>query len=237
MLSVSHGMVLCAGFGTRMRPLTAQTPKALLEVGGRSILMRSLDQLRLFGVRHCVVNAYYLADRLLAALADYDAMAIDISIEDAVLESGGGVQRALSLLGETPFFVINGDILWRSAYVLSALCRCWDATKMDAALVVAPCRDKNEGVFRMTSEGRLYGRGQTGKKEYLFTGIQLLAPRLFRHSLPRCFSLRVLYDLCARDGRLFGVVYDGTDWLHVSTPQDLAHAERHFREDRNLSKS
>ena len=224
----TRAMVLAAGFGLRMRPLTLTTPKPLLKVAGQTMLDASLEHLRRAGVGRMVVNHHYLGEQIIAhcaALAD-----VTLSDErDAVLETGGGVARALPLLGDQPFYVCNADILWRDGPGLSALARlaaAWDDSKMDALLLLHPVASafgyEGAGDYGLAADGRAQHRGASPRAPYVFTGVQILHPRLMAaRPVAAHFPLRVLYDAAEAQGRLFGLIHDG-GWFHIGTPEALA---------------
>jgi MurNAc alpha-1-phosphate uridylyltransferase len=202
-------MVLAAGLGTRLRPITDKLPKPLVEVAGRTILDRVLDALLDSGVARCVVNTHYLAPMIEAHLARRVAPGVELSREDELLDTGGGVARALPSLGDEPFFVINADILWQEGPGGAALARLaadFDAGLMDALLLVVP-RER-----------------RVAAAPYVFTGLQILHPRLFGDCADGAFSLNILYDRAIATGRLFGLEHTGR-WFHIGTPAGLALAE------------
>ena len=224
-------MVLAAGLGTRLRPITDNLPKPLVEVAGRTILDRVLDALLDSGVARCVVNTHYLAPMIEAHLARRVAPGVEVSREDELLDTGGGVARALPSLGAGPFFVINADILWREGPGGAALARLaanFDAELMDALLLLVP-RERSVGYdgpgdFMSDDRGRLKRRGTAASAPYVFTGLQILNPRLFGACADGAFSLNILYDRAIASGRLFGLEHTG-HWFHVGTPAGLELAE------------
>lgn len=224
-------MVLAAGLGLRMRPLTLTTPKPLLAVGGRPLLDRILDHLLADGVRRIVVNVHHLPQKIEAHLAQRRDADIVISREPVLLETGGGVAKALPLLGDEPVFVINGDVLWEDGPepALAMLRRAWDRRRMAALLLLQPTATAvgwaGPGDFLLTADGRLVRRGERPAAPYLFAGVQILDPRLFAHAPQGAFSLNLLYDRAIAEGRGFGVVHRG-GWCHVGTPADIPLAER-----------
>lgn len=234
----THGMVLAAGLGLRMRPLTDHTPKPLIPVAGRCMLDRALDQLAAIGIRQRVVNTHYLADKVADHVRRREseegtAGVIAVSHEPELLDTGGGVTKALPLLGAAPFFVINGDILWRDGPepALRRLLARWDDAAMDALLLVhardAAIGYDGVGDFALADDGRLCRRdGATAP--YVFTGVQLLSPRLFAGAPSGAFSLNRLYDRAADAGRLHGLAHTG-HWFHIGTPDGLRLAEERLR--------
>lgn len=239
--TMRRAMVLAAGLGLRMRPLTDDTPKPLLAVAGKAMIDHALDHLAAIGIGDCVVNAHYLADMVAAHLGSRDLPAIHLVVEHDLLDTGGGVSQARELLGPDPFYVVNGDILWRDGPTpaLARLASAWDDGTMDALLLVQPTAD----AFGYDGGGDFF-LGQTGgagsgaaapmrrrdigsPAPFVFTGIQLLHPRLFADAPEGAFSLNLLYDRAMAAGRLHGLVHDG-EWFHIGTPEHLARADRHL---------
>ncbi len=230
---ITHGMVLAAGLGERMRPLTDSTPKPLLEVHGQSLLDRALDRLEDAGVTNAVVNAHYLADMIRDHLAGRASPDIALSHEQERLETGGGIKKALPLLGNGPFYAVNGDALWLNGPT-DALCRMseiWDDRSMDALLLLHSTVNaygySGRGDFLCEPDGRLSRRPEQEVTPFLFTGIQILHSRLFDRSPEGVYSLNVLYDQAIENDRLFGIVHDG-EWFHIGTPKELSDAESYM---------
>jgi MurNAc alpha-1-phosphate uridylyltransferase len=223
-------MVLAAGLGVRMRPITERIPKPLITIGGYTLLDRILDRLGAAGVGDVVVNAYHLAPLIARHVAQRLSPRIHLSVEEALLETGGGIVNALPLLGADPFYAINGDVLWQDgpAPALTALADAWDAHTMDALLLLHPVATalgyRGRGDFHLHATGRLARRDGDEDAAFLFAGLQILHPRLFADPPAPPFSLNVLFDRALATGRLHGVV-NGGGWCHVSTPEDIAPAE------------
>lgn len=227
----SRAMVLAAGLGLRLRPITERLPKPLVAVAGRTMLDRALDALDAAGVASCVVNAHYLAPMVEAHLAARMHPRIRISREDALLDTGGGVTRALPWLGTAPFFVVNADIVWDEAPGVPALSRLadvFDPACMDVLLLVVPVARAvgydGPGDFFLEDDGRLRRRAPAPAAPFVFTGLQLLHPRLVADVPDGPFSLNLLYDRARAADRLHGLVHAGR-WFHVGTPDGLARAE------------
>jgi MurNAc alpha-1-phosphate uridylyltransferase len=232
-------MLLAAGLGTRMKPLTDHMPKPMVPVCGISLIDRVLDWMAASGVKDVVVNTHYMAPMLQAHLAGRAALpAIAISHEELLLETGGGIKKALPLLGERPFFSANSDTLCidGGSPALSRLAQAWDDSRMDALLLLHP-REKaigyeGRGDFFFT-DGKLRRRGDEDLAPYVFTGVQLISPRLFDASPDGAFSMNLLYNrTIAADGtleRIGALVHDG-NWLHVGDPAGLAQAETWLRQ-------
>ena len=225
---IDTAMILAAGRGERMRPLTDTIPKPLLPVAGRSMLDRAIDRLAAHGVRRIVVNVHHLGAQIAAHLAGRAA----IVYEDRLLETGGSVKNALPLLGSGPFFVLNGDGLWSDgpAPMLDRMADAWNPRDMDALLLLHPLetavgrKAKDRGDYFLDAEGRACHRGDADCAPYLFASISICDARLFRDSPEGPFSLLKLWTRAERTGRLHGLVHDG-QWFHVGTPQALAEAE------------
>jgi MurNAc alpha-1-phosphate uridylyltransferase len=237
MTAPRRAMALAAGLGTRMRPLTETRPKALIEVGGRSLLDHALDRLDAAGVERVVVNIHHLGDMLERHLASRRRPEISLSREKILLETGGGVVQALPSLGDRPFFVTSTDVVWIDGAMpaLSRLAAAWDDARMDALLLVYPVEGAlgyaGRGDFTMAADGRLERRAKDGDAPYLFTTVQMLHPRLFEGLEVSVFSLNVVYDRAIASGRLYGLVHDGI-WAHVGTPEVLAAATALLEENR-----
>jgi len=228
----THAMVLAAGRGERMRPLTERTPKPLLTVAGRTMLDRVFDRFDEARMPHRVVNTHWLAPQIAAHLANRPGVAI--SHEYVLLETGGGVANALPLLGSAAFFVCNADIVWTDGArpSLLRLAEFWDDALMDALLLLQPVEFafgyQGAGDYAMGAKGGLRRRAESERAPFVFTGVQMLHPRLFAGAPKGAFSLNVLYDRAQAAGRLFGLRHDG-EWLHIGTPDALRAADAHLR--------
>jgi MurNAc alpha-1-phosphate uridylyltransferase len=228
-------MVLAAGFGTRLRPLTEETPKPLVKVAGRPLLDWVLDRLAAAGVKRAVVNTHWLAERIVEHLSQRRTPEILYSHEPEILETGGGVKKALPLLGPGPFFAVNAKILWLNGKIdaLHRLAAAWDDARMDALLLLQPTATAvgydGVGDFVMDPLGSIRRRREREVAPFLFSGIQLLHPRLFEGAPDGFFSLNLLYDRAIEAGRLHGLRHDG-EWYHVSTPRQLAEVEQRLAE-------
>jgi MurNAc alpha-1-phosphate uridylyltransferase len=228
-------MILAAGLGLRMRPVTETLPKPLVEVGGRTLLDRTLDRLDDAGVDKVVVNLHHLGSLIETHLAQRQKPAIEFSPEAELLETGGGVAKALPLLGDEPFWVANGDVLWLDGpgSALGRLATAWDDARMDGLLLLHESVNaygyQGRGDFLADPLGRLVRRPESQVTPFLFTGVQILHPRLFASAPMGPFSLNHLYDRAIAAGRLYGVVHDG-EWFHVGTPEGLIEAEAYLSE-------
>lgn len=227
----NRAMVLAAGLGVRMRPLTDNLPKPLLRVGGKALIDYGLDQLAAVGVECAVVNVHYLADKIERHLAARKRPRIAISDErQKLLDTGGGVINAMPHLGDAPFFHINSDSIWIDGVRpnLQRLADIFDADEMDALLLLAPAASSigygGRGDFAMSPDGRLRRRAEREIVPFVYAGAALLAPALFRDTPPGAFSLNLLFDRALAAGRLHGLRLDGL-WMHVGTPDAIAAAE------------
>jgi len=224
-------MILAAGLGTRMRPLTDAMPKPLVPVGGKPLINHVLDRLAAVGVETAVVNVHHFADQIEQHLKPRRAPKIVISDErDSVLGTGGGVVKALPLLGAAPFFHLNSDTLWIDG-VKSNLERLADAFRpdqMDALLLLAPTATSvgyaDRGDFTMAPDGRLRRRPEREVVPFVYAGVAILSPTLFRDAPAGAFPLTQLFDRAIERERLYGLRLDGV-WMHVGTPEAVAAAE------------
>jgi MurNAc alpha-1-phosphate uridylyltransferase len=225
--AVTTAMILAAGLGTRMRPLTNDRPKALVSVAGQPLMAHILDRLAADGIRHIVVNTHYCPTQIadfLAAETRFDS--ITLSPEPVLLETGGGILNALPLLGATPFFTINCDSFWLNGIEtpFARMRALWDDRHMDGLLMLHPTVSVPEydgpGDFRLDAWGGLTRRPASTITPFVYTGVQLLHPRLFATAAPGMFSLNRLYDRAIAHERLFGFSHDGR-WFHVGTPADV----------------
>jgi len=224
-------MVLAAGLGTRMRPLTDNTAKPLLPLAGRTLLDHALDHLAEVGVERVVVNAFWHPDRVAACLAARaGGPATTLRVEFELLETGGGVLAALDALGPDPFFVINGDAFWLNGPrpALARLAAAFDAAEADATLLLHRAAlvtaETGFGDFALDKWGGLRRRGEREVVPYIFAGASIMSPALLEGFAPGKFSLNRPWDRALAAGRLGGIVHDGL-WFHLSTPRDLAEAE------------
>ena len=218
-------MVMAAGKGTRMRPLTATRPKPLVEVAGQTLLDHVLDHLRDAGVGRVVINVHYLADAIEAHMKR-KAADLEVHVSDErglLLETGGGLMKAKPLLGEDPFLCVNTDNIWLDGPVNSIrlMASQWDGDKMDALMLLVPLAratcHAGQGDFHMDPLGRLSRRKHGRVAPYVWTGIQILHPRLLADPPGDSFSTNVFWDRAIAAGRFYGVVHSG-NWFDVGTP-------------------
>ena len=225
-------MVLAAGLGKRMRPLTATRPKPLIQVAGRSLLDRALDRIEASGISRAVVNVHYFADQVEAALAArHGPLDLHVSDERAcLLETGGGLAKALPLLGKGPVLVANSDNLWidGSSDTLRLLASRWNPTDMDALLLLVPLARAHgydgRGDFHMDPMGQLRPRAGVRVAPFVFAGVQILNPALLEGEPVEPFSMWRAWNKALENGRLYGAVHQGL-WFHVGTPASVGDTE------------
>ncbi len=232
-----RAMVLAAGLGLRMRAADATRPKPLVPLAGKPLIVYALAALEQAGVDEIVVNTHYRAAQLEAFLADYaarpEAPTIHLSREETLLDTGGGVRRALHRFQDAPFYVLNSDTILTGdpAAALRRLRAAWDERAMDALLLLCPI-DRVQGYdgkgdFLLDRDGKLARRTQTHAAPFVFTGVQCLHPRLFDGAPDGPYSLNRHYDEAIARGRLYGIAHEG-GMLHAGSPKGLAAGERHF---------
>lgn len=224
-------MVLAAGLGLRMRPLTLERPKPLIPILGKPMLDHALDRLRDARVGTAVVNSYYKGEMIAAHLADHTEPSIVLSPEEMPLETGGGVKKALPHLGAAPVFVVNADILWLDgpSPTLRRLARHWDPETMDALLLLMATTKSvgydGRGDYHMDPLGRLTRRSEMEIAPFVYAGVQIIKPELFAADTPDgAFSTNLIWDRAQEAGRLYGLAHDGL-WFHLGTPEALAESE------------
>jgi MurNAc alpha-1-phosphate uridylyltransferase len=226
-----RAMVLAAGLGTRMHPLTDRVPKPLVEVAGKALLDHVLGRLADAGVERAVVNVHYRAEQIEEHLAGRTKPQITISDERGVLlGTGGGLVKALPHLGNEPFYLINSDTIWIDGVTpnLARLADSFDPAAMDALLLLAPTTGSigyaGRGDFTMLGDSRLQRRGEREVAPFVYAGAAILAPALFKDPPPDAFALTVLFNRAAEKGRLHGLRLEGR-WMHVGTPEAIREAE------------
>jgi MurNAc alpha-1-phosphate uridylyltransferase len=224
-------MVLAAGFGERMRPLTDKKPKPLIEVAGRPLIEHGLDKLAEAGVEKAIVNIHYLADMIEKRLAGRKQPRVVFSDErKLLLNTGGGIVKALPQLGTEPFYLVNSDSIWIDGVRpnLARLADNFDPARMDALLLLAPSATSigysGRGDFAMAPDGRLQARAEREVVPFVYAGVAILSPALFKGAPDGAFSLTKLFDRASEAERLFGLRLEGV-WMHVGTPDAIALAE------------
>jgi N-acetyl-alpha-D-muramate 1-phosphate uridylyltransferase len=239
MTEAKTAMVLAAGYGERMRPLTLRMPKPLVPLAGRPLVDHVLDRLAGAGVTTAIVNVHYLPEQLEAYLAARKGKLPEILVSDergVLLDTGGGAKKALPLLGPGPFFIHNADSVWSEGPTpaLSRMLRLWNPAAMDCLLLLAPVATSigynAKGDFAMSPDGRLTRRKKAEPVPFAFAGVSLCDERLFKDAPEGTFSLNLLWDRALAKGRLYGMRLDGR-WMHVGTPEALADAETSFERE------
>ena len=225
-------MILAAGRGERMRPLTDIMPKPLIPIAGRCMLDRAMARLAEHGVDDVVVNVHHLGEQIARHLHGRAR----IVREERLLETGGSVKNALPLLGDGPYFILNGDGLWRDGRcpMLARMEAAWDPARMDALLLLHPLdkaigrEARDRGDYFLGADGRARHRGTADHAPYFFASVSICDNRLFEEAPEGPFSLLKLWNRAEAAGRLYGLVHDG-QWFHIGTPQALGDAERALR--------
>lgn len=232
---IDTAMILGAGLGTRMRPLTDVVPKPLVRLNGKALIDHALDRLEAAGITRVVVNVHYRADQLEAHLKTRTSPRILISDErDELLDTGGGVVKALPLLGDKPFLIHNADTAWIEGIggSLSRLIAGWDGDRMDSLMLLALAATSvgydGHGDFSMDASGVLTRRRERVEAPFVFAGVSIAHPRLFAGAPAGAFSLNKLWDGAIAERRLFGTRLDGV-WMHVGTPEAVAEAEQRLK--------
>jgi N-acetyl-alpha-D-muramate 1-phosphate uridylyltransferase len=232
----SKAMILAAGLGQRMRPMTERMPKPLVSVAGRPLLDHVLDKLGDAGVREAIVNVHYLPDQIIDHVAGRKRPRVIISDErDRVLGTGGGVVKALPLLGNAPFFHLNADTLWIDGVRpnLARLAESFDPARMDILLLMAPTASsigyEGNGDYAMLPDGALRKRREHQVVPFVYAGVAIMSPAIFADAPDGEFSLTKMFDAANAQERLFGLRLDGT-WMHVGTPEAVGAAEEAFLE-------
>lgn len=228
---LTTAMVLAAGLGKRMRPATADKPKPLVPVLERTLLDRVLDRLAESGIERAVVNVHYMGEQIIEAVAGRQSPTVIISDErEKLLDTGGGVAKALPLLGDAPFFVHNSDSIWIEGpeKAIDQMRAFWDAQRMDCLLLLAMTTSSTgydgRGDFAMDADGLLSRRDEQSVVPFVFTGVSITHPRLFADAPDGSFSMNLLWNKAIADGRLYGMRLEGK-WMHVGTPLGVAEAE------------
>lgn len=230
----TKAMVLAAGFGVRMRPLTDRMPKPLVRVAGRALLDHVLDKLGEAGACEAVVNVHYLPDQIIEHVAGRARPRVIISDErNEVLGTGGGVVKALPALGPAPFFHVNADTLWIDGVRpnLARLAETFDPARMDILLLMAPTTSSigysGRGDYAMLPDGALRKRREYEVVPFVYAGVAIMSPSLFADAPAGEFSLTEMFDRANEQQRLFGLRLDGV-WMHVGTPDAVHAAEQAF---------
>jgi MurNAc alpha-1-phosphate uridylyltransferase len=227
-------MVLAAGYGARLKPLTDRMPKPLVPVAGKPMIEYALDKLRAYGIREIIINVSHLREQLTAYLSAFNDLTIKISEEAEPLETGGGLKKALPLLGSDPCFTINSDILWTDEQesALDRLTRYWDDAKVDFLLLTQP---KSKAIGHDKGEDHLFIRRDNTidwneqEAPYIIAGIGILHPRVLVNAPEGKFSVKILWHEALRQNRLACLPHHG-QWFQTGTLQDIKTAEKHLME-------
>lgn len=236
MTQIKRAMIMGAGQGTRMAPLTDDKPKPMVRFMGKPLIDHALARLIAAGIEDVVVNVHAHADQLEEHLKRLSAPKIVISDErDELLDTGGGVRKARPLLGDDPIITFNSDSVWIEGRrpTLTRMMETWDPTTMDALLMIASATNTigevRRGDFTMEADGRLVRREEQTVAPFMYAGVQIVNPTLFDDGPEGPFSTNLIWDKAIERGRLFGLRMEAT-WMHVGTPDDLADAERFLRD-------
>jgi MurNAc alpha-1-phosphate uridylyltransferase len=227
-------MIMAAGFGTRMRPLTNKIPKPLVKVQGRALIDHVMDRLVAAGVKTIVVNIHYMGDQIKAHVEKRKDVEIVISDEtDAILDSGGGIFKALPHFKGEPFYHANADTVWveGASHALERLKAAWNPAEMDALMLLAStvttvCYD-GRGDFMMDAEGRLSRVPEGRISPFVWMSMEILHPRLFDGMQPGKFSINPLWDKAIAKRRLYGQRLDGV-WMHIDRPEAIKRSEEYL---------
>lgn len=233
-MSVRAAMIMGAGLGTRMRPLTDDRPKPLVTVAGRTLIDHAIDRLAAAGVTRIVVNLHYKAQMLREHLDRRRDVTIAYSDEsERLLDTGGGVVKAMPHFGDEPFFVLNSDSIWveRGMPALAAMQAAWDPTAMDGLLLLADMATamgyEGKGDFARLADGRVARAKDSALPPLAYPGVQIVHPRLFAGAPAGAFSTNIMWDRAIAAGRLYGTLLDGV-WIHVGTPEARDEAENYL---------
>lgn len=226
---IKKAMLLAAGYGTRLKPLTDTIPKPLIPVAGKPMMEYALDKLQAYGIQEVIVNVSHLREQLRRYVTEREGVRIRISEEDEPLETGGGLKKALPLLGEEPFFAINSDIIWldEADTALDRLARCWDDSRMDFLLLAqskaaAVGHDKGEDHLFIKPDNTF--EWQVAQAPYIIAGIGLVHPRALAHAPEGKFSVKTLWLQALASGRLWCLPHRG-QWFQTGTEKDIRRAE------------
>ena len=235
-MKIETAMVMAAGLGTRMRPLTDHMPKPLVKVAGKPLIEYAFDKLRMAGVKSAVVNVHYLPEQVEAYVAEF-ITDLDVTMSDEralLLETGGGLVQALPLIGGDPFFCINSDAIWTDGEMdgLTRLAEGWDGEVMDGLLLLVPRErafsHRGDGDFSIDGKGRPVRRGTAANAPLVYTGIQLLSRAFLNDAPSGPFSTNILWDRSIAKGRLFALEHQG-DWFDIGSPAAIVPTEEALR--------
>ena len=230
---IKTAMVLAAGYGTRLKPLTNRLPKPLVPVAGKPMIEYALDRLRTYGIKEVIINVSHLKDQLTAYVSNCRGLAIKISEETEPLETGGGLKKALPLLGHEPFFTINSDIIWMDDQesALERLARRWEDTKMDVLLLTQPKakaigHDKGEDYLFIKRDNTIDWNEPDAP--YIIAGIGIIHPRILLDAPAGKFTVKILWHQALAQNRLFCLPHHG-QWFQTGTLADIKQAEKYLK--------
>lgn len=232
----TSAMVMAAGLGTRMRPLTLTVPKPMVKLNGKPLIDYTLERLSAQNISPIVVNMHYLAaileDHLKASPFENIVLADERGL---LLDTGGGAKANLEVLGPNPFFILNSDSLWLEEDTvdnLAQMCAAWDGNKMDCLMLLADANESlgysGKGDFNLEADGKLSRRAPKANADHVHTGCCLIHPRCFASAPAGPFSLNLLWNKALEEGRLFGLALNGL-WMHIGTPEALQEAEEKLK--------
>ncbi len=237
----NHAFILAAGQGTRLRPYTDTVPKPLVSINDRPLLDYTIDKLKKSGIQNLTINAHYLGDSIVNYAQSIKGLTVQISREDALLDTGGGIKNALNTIGNNPFYIINGDALWddNEIGVFDRLADAWNPEKMDILLLLQPLSQMHltEGVgdYDIKDNGQaVRSLDKTGSM--MFGGIRIANPDIFDNTPDGAFSFLTLMDKAENEDRLYAVVHD-SNWHHISAPQDLERVDEAYRKLEHKAKT
>ena len=232
---IEKAIVLAAGYGTRLKPLTDRMPKPLVPVAGKPMIEYALEKLRAYGIKEIVINVSHLKEQLVAYAGSFQGLTIRISEETEPLETGGGLKKALPLLGSEPFFAINSDIIWTDGResALERLANCWDETKMDILLLTqsrakAVGYDKGEDHL-FIKPGNTFGWREQ-EAPYIIAGLGIMHPKVFSVAPEGKFSVKILWHRALHQNRLACLPHNGR-WFQTGTLDDIRKAEEHLERE------
>lgn len=238
--SMDHAFILAAGEGRRLRPYTDHCPKPMVKLNGKSIIDHTIDKLVAVGVRSITVNLHYMADMLAEHLSKRTDVQFNLSFEDSLLDTGGGLANALHTMNDSPFYIISGDAFWidrEDAPSLQILSDNWDSKTTDLSLLLQPIETMSLthgiGDYRFDSDGKPQ-RTADKSGTHMFTSIRIAHPRLFDNCPQGAFSFLQLMDKAESEGRLQGIEHKGL-WHHISTPEEFKRVEKSLRKNRNVA--
>jgi N-acetyl-alpha-D-muramate 1-phosphate uridylyltransferase len=237
MKSPASAMILAAGLGMRMRPLTNQTPKPLVRVAGRPLIAYNIEALTKFNAERIVINIHHLPEKMLNFVNEIQSASVFVSYEkEGLLDSGGGIKRALPLLGSAPFFILNGDSFFTDLVEsnLNRMANYWNPDKMDVLLLLADRRQSTgydgQGDFDLDKFGTIKRSIKKSEDTSIYTGTAILKPELFYEFGQETFSLNILFDRAIQRQRIFGLKLMG-NWFHVGTIASLKLVEERIKEN------